>query len=166
MRRAIIAALACAVVLGASGQSASAADLANVSTNVCTGTAEWQVNLVGAYADLTVTSSNCKVANLWVEGNGNPHVNITDGGYTGGYRTSLLGLNVTGTDSFVGVGHGYVGAGPVAVVAPSTLTATMVGTNASTASPAVSVEEHLPNGSCGTNCYKTNVSWSTTNRTP
>jgi opacity protein-like surface antigen len=167
MRIAIIAALACAVVLGASASSASAADLANVSTNVCNGTAEWQVNLVGAYADITVTSSDCKVANVWVEGNGNPHVNVTDGGYTGGYRTSLLGINVTGTNSFVGIAHGYVGGGPVAVVSPNTLQATMQGSTPSTASPSVSTEVHLPNGSCGTNCYKTNVIWSTTyDRTP
>lgn len=167
MRRAIIAALACAVVLGASGPSASAANLADATTNACTGTAEWQVNLAEAYADITVTSSTCKVAHVLVEGNGNPHVNVADGTYTGGYRTSLLGVNVTGTDSFVGIAQGYLGGGPVAVVSPNTLTATLEGTTPSTASPSSSTEVHLPNGSCGPDCYKTNVRWSTTSdRTP
>lgn len=150
----------CAAVLGVSASAASAADIANAATNVCTGSAQWQVNLPAAYADLTVTSSTCKLAEVWVEGNGNPHVNVSDGGYTGGYRVSLLGINVTGTNSFVGIAHGFIGGGPFEVVAPSTLEATLVGTDPS--KPAVSVEQHLPNGSCGTNCYKTNVTWSTT----
>lgn len=167
MRRAIVAVAACAAMLGATASAASAADIADATTNACTGTAEWQVNLAGAYADITVTSSNCKVAHVLVEGNGNPHVNVADGVYTGGYRTSLLGINMTGTDSFVGIAHGYLGGGPVAVVSPNTLQATLEGTTPSTASPSSSTEVHLPNGSCGTDCYKTNVTWSTTSdRTP
>ncbi len=167
MRRTTIAVAVCAAVLGLSAPSASAADIVNAATNVCTGTSEWRVNLVGAYADLTVTTSTCKIADVLVEGNGNPHVNVTDGGYTGGFRTSLIGLNVIGTNSFVGIAHGFVGAGPVAAVGADSLTATLPGVNPNTATPSTSTEVHRPNGSCGANCWRTNVTWSSTwDRTP
>lgn len=162
MRRATIAALACAALLGVAAPSASAADIASARVNVCTGSAQWVVNLPLAYADLTVTTSTCKITDVWVEGNGNPHFNVYDGGYTGGYRVSLLGVNVTGTNSFAGIAHGFIGGGPFEVVAPNTLTAALQGFNGSTASPSVSTEVHTPDGSCGANCYKTKVAWQTT----
>jgi opacity protein-like surface antigen len=162
MRRLIVTVAALAAVLAVAAPAASA-DV-GVVADECSGTAQWQVNLPLAYADMTVTSSTCKFASASVDSNSNPHVNVNDGSYTGGYRINLLGINVTGTNSFAGTAVGYIGAGPIVVVSPNNLTATLEGTNPST--PAASVEVHTPAGSCGINCYRTNVRWSTVWKSP
>jgi opacity protein-like surface antigen len=163
MRRPIVSVAALAAVL-AVGAPAASADLASVTADECAGTAEWQVNLPLAYADMTVTSSTCKYASASVENNGNPHANVNDGTYSGGYRINLVGVNVTGTNSFAGTAVGSIGAGPIVVVSPNNLTATLVGTDPS--KPAESIEEHTPAGSCGLNCYRTNIRFSTVWKNP
>ncbi|MDQ3933720.1 MAG: hypothetical protein M3340_03720 [Actinomycetota bacterium] len=151
-----IAVTACAGVLALSAPAASA-DIVHVAGNVCTGTVEWRVNLAGAYADVFTTASTCKRADANVEDNGNPHVNVSDTLYSNGYRIGLVGVNVTGTNSFVGTAVGSIGAGPVAVVSPNILNATLERVDLSRT--ATTTEQHTGIASCGTNCYRTQVRW-------
>jgi hypothetical protein len=139
------------------GVPSASANVLDQTTNVCSGLARWDVNLAGAYADITVESSNCKSLNTAVEENGNPHINATDGPYTGGYRVGLLGVTVTGTNSFVGTTVRGLGYGPLEVVSPNILNATLTGLEPS--QPSHSTEEHIGLESCGTSCYRTKVYW-------
>jgi hypothetical protein len=147
---------ACAGVLGLAAP-ATAADLTNDTVDECSGTAEWNVDLVAAYADINVTSSTCKWVDASVEDSGNPHLNAHDGPFTGTTRVSLVGINITGTNSFVGTAVNYLGGGPVEVVSPSTLNATLESTWP--ASPSSSTAEYVGTESCGSNCYRTAVKW-------
>lgn len=157
MRRTIIAVVACAGLLALSVPVASA-DVANVTANVvCTGTAEWNVNLAGAHADMSVTSSTCKRVDASVEDNGNAHLDTSDVPWTGSHDGSLLGVTVTGTNSFVGIANGSFGVGPLEVVSPNILNATLQLIDPS--DPEVATAEHVGLGSCGTNCYRTQVRW-------
>jgi hypothetical protein len=156
MRRAIVAVVACASVL-ALGAPGASADVTNDTVDVCSGTADWTVNLVGAYADINVTSSTCKWLDASVDDDANVHVNTHDGPFTGSTRVSLVGINVVGTNSFVGTAVAYIGGGPVEVVSPSTLNATIEGVWPT--SPSSSTAEYLGTQSCGTNCYRTEVHW-------
>lgn len=62
MRKAIVAVAVCTAMVGVSAPSASAADLADATTNVCTGTAEWQVNLPGSEAEAVAKEEDLLLA--------------------------------------------------------------------------------------------------------
>jgi hypothetical protein len=157
MRRVTIGVAACAALLAAGVTSASARNVVDQTTNVCSGTARWDVNLAGAYADMFIETSTCKSLNVAVEENGNPHINGTDGPYSGGYRVGLIGVTVTGTNSFVGTTTRGLQVGPLEVVSPGILNATMTGVNHTV--PGHATEEHVGLESCGTICYRTKVHW-------
>lgn len=157
IRRTSIAVVACAGLLALSAPVASA-DIVNVTANVaCTGTAEWNVDLAAAHVDMSVTSSTCKRVDASVEDNGNPHLNVNDVPYAPFHEGSLLGVNVTGTNSFAGIVNGSFGVGTLVVVSPNVLNATLQYVDAE--APEISTAEHVGIQSCGTNCYRTQVRW-------
>lgn len=157
MGRMVKLAAATAAALTALGAPSAGANVVDDMANVCTGTATWNVNLAAGYADINVDSSTCKVANVAVDEGGNPHVNGADSVYSGGYRVSLLGINVTGTGSFAGTAVRGLGGGPVEVVSPNILNATL--TAVEPVQPSHSTEEHIGTAGCGPGCYRTQVRW-------
>lgn len=135
------------------GAPTASADLVNQDANQCTGTAKWTVNLAASSASVSVGPATCKAENATVEDNGNPHVNVVDHPFTQSYGVGLLGVTVTGTNSFAGVGTIPGGGGPVEVVSPGILNATLTAFNFATQGNATS--QHTGVSSCGANCYRT-----------
>ena len=158
MLRLVKLAVTAAAVLTALGVSSASANTIDDAAQVCTGTATWNVNLAAAYADMNIDASTCRGVYVAVDEEGNPHVNGDVNGYTGGYRVSLLGINVTGTNSFVGIASrpGLM-SGPIEVVSPNVLNATLTGVEP--ARPSHVTEQHTGTTGCGPNCYRTQVAW-------
>lgn len=162
MRRGIVAVAVCAVVV-ALGAAPASASIADESVNVCSGKAKWQLtfNPTGtSTASVDITSSNCKTVNAHVEDDGDFGVGSSDSVYTSaGTPQPMIGVTVTGSRSFVGVMTRDWMQGPVEAVHGSILNATLTGVNPATGE--TSTEEHVGTGSCGTNCYTTDVVWTT-----
>lgn len=160
MRRAIVAIAYCAACV-ALGAAPAGASITNGDVNVCSGTAEWQLAFSPtgtSTGSVSITSASCKNVNAHVEEDGNFGVGTSDFTYTaGGTPMPMAGVTVTGTPSFAGVITRDWMSGPVVLVHGSVLTATLTGVDPATGR--ASTEEHVGTGSCGTNCYRTDVVW-------
>ena len=155
----VIAAAACLLVVGA---QPAAADVIDKRVVKCETTATWQVTRGGtSYADLTFDTSpstGCKNVHGEVADDMNVLLESYDNALIGGvaYRYSLLGVVVTGAPQFAGLaldGSGRV-RGSLEVAGQGLLNANLTGI---TAGGGTLLEEHLPAGSCGTDCYRVNV---------
>jgi ABC-type transporter Mla subunit MlaD len=158
MKRGMIAAV-CAVATGLGAQSASA-DVLDRTVVTCQTTATWQVTRGGtSFADVTLdstASTACKNLTARIEDDLNATVGTTNYAYPGfTARYDLIGAIVTGAPQFAGVASadGRV-FGPVVIANSSSLTATLSGL---TPAGGNIIQEHVPAGSCGSECYRTNV---------
>jgi hypothetical protein len=157
MKRLTIGIVACAAVLGASAPVASA-DKAAVSYHVrCTGAGTWTVNQLGSYADLLIPSYTCKTADASVDDGSNVHLDTFDWSGTNAYRVNLLAAGVWSQNTFAAEAfRGGTPIGPM-VATSGILNATFHQLNVS--EPGTAVEVHRGTGSCGTHCYKVDVTW-------
>jgi hypothetical protein len=161
VKRAILAAAACGAVLAIGSPSASAAVGEHVYK--CEGSATWQVTVTLSQSYATRTLSGpikaCKQVHAVVEDDGNFAIysEDTDPGSVSS-TPNLVGGGVTGVPAFVGVVTSPSGRlrGPIVIAGPDSLTATIANADAP---PGTAVEEHLPDGSCGTNCWRTKAIW-------
>lgn len=160
MKRRVIAALAGVAAFGLSAPIASADDLVNQAVVRCEQTSTWQVTIGSpSYADRTdapAPPSVCKLLTAHVEDDLDFALTHDDY-FTGALpteRLTLVGAFVTGLPAFVGVATDADGTvrGPVEIAGPGTLNATITRVTR----PGLRwVAEFLPDGSCGTNCYRT-----------
>lgn len=159
MRRAMIAALACTVVSGLGAQAASA-KIVEKTVVTCQTTATWQVTRgLTTVADVTLDATSptgCRNVNAEVEDDLNFLFQSYNDAYPGfTSRYDLVGVFASGVPQFVGVavadGRVY---GPVEIVNTGVLHATLSGL---TPDGGNIIQEHLPAGSCGSDCYRTNV---------
>ena len=160
LKHVMVAAAGCLAV-AALGASTAAASVASQGINVCSGTGEWQLtfNQTGtSTATVSILSSNCKAVTASVEDDGNFSVGSFDSTFTATNTVNLTGVTVSGSPSFVGVGTRSWLAGPVEAVNGSVLNATLTGVNPATGDEGT--VEYVGTGSCGTNCYRVNIVWS------
>lgn len=147
-------------MLGVAVPAASGAVDRTVSK--CEGTATWQVTIdlsgpSSAVRTFSTAMDGCKRVHAGVADDGNFMINSYDNEDSGTSTPNLFGAGVTGVPAFVGVVVSPSGTprGPIAIVGDS-LTATVANADGP---PSASVEEHIPDGSCGTNCYRTKAVW-------
>jgi hypothetical protein len=150
---------AVAVGIAAFGLSApiASADVVNEAVVRCESTSSWQITIgTPSYADLTHAASGpgvCKVLTADVDDDLDFALSQTDL-ITGTYeeRFTLVGAFVTGVPAFAGAALGPNGNGQIEVAGPDTFS----GTITTVARPGLRwVAQYLPDGSCGTNCYRT-----------
>lgn len=154
----IIVGLAASAALFVGGAPTASADKAAVSYHVrCTGAGTWTVNQLGAYADLLVPSYTCKTADASVDDGNNVHLDTFDWSDTNTYRVTLLAAGVWTQNTFAAVAfRGSTPIGPM-VATSGILNATFHQPNVTV--PGTAVEVHRGTGSCGSHCYKVDVTW-------
>lgn len=163
MKRGLITMAACMVAVGIGAQAASA-KVVEKTVVTCQTSATWQVTRgLTAQAVVTLDASSptgCRNVNAEVEDDLNLLFSTYSDAYPGFTATyDLVGVFATGLPQFVGVaaagGRVY---GPVEIANANSLNATLSGV-ATTPGHAVGnlVQEHLPAGPCGADCYRTNV---------
>lgn len=157
MRRATVVIAICMVVLGVTTTSASAS-LVDRTLSVCVADAIWDVDVPAATATMswdTGFTPGCKALNGTVYEDGNFEVGTFDHGTSAGATLSLVGVTVTGQNSFAGtVWSNGLPLGTLEVVGGVALSAQLAFTTQAGAQPVV---VFYPNGTCGTDCYKTRM---------
>lgn len=159
MKRVSIVVVGCFVALVVGAQAASAEVLKKTVVTCQTG-ATWQLTRGGTASALVTLdatdATGCTNVNAEIEDDLNFLLRSYDYAYPGltiGF--DLVGAIVTGAPQFAGVatagGRVY---GPVAVANAESLTATLSGLSLAGGNI---VQEHLPAGGCGTECYRTSV---------
>ncbi|HEX2126721.1 MAG TPA: hypothetical protein VHF45_09205 [Thermoleophilaceae bacterium] len=155
----MIAMAACVAAVGVGPQAASAKVLEKTVVT-CQTTATWQVTRgLTARADVTLDASaptGCRNLNAEIEDDLNFLFRSYNDAYPGFASTyDLIGVFATGMPQFVGVASaGGRVFGPVEILNATSLNATLSGL---TPSGGNIVQEHLPAGGCGPDCYRTNV---------
>lgn len=131
-------------------------------TRVCTGVATWQVqlNLVGpSWADVTYPTVSCTVRHVEYDVNGTAAATYptTETAQSWTTRVDLIGFvgSVAGSPVFSGVASTSTGRNGVAALANGNLTASYRSVALDTDD--VAEVEHVPAGTCGSTCYRTNV---------
>lgn len=159
MKRAISTIAVLVVVAGLGAESASAT-IVEKTVVTCQTSAKWQVTRgIAASAIVTLDASSptgCRNVHAGIEDDLNLLFQTFDDAYPGFTSAyDLVGVTATGAPQFAGVatagGKVY---GPVEIVNAQTLHATLSGL---TPSGGNIVQEHVPAGGCGADCYRTNV---------
>jgi hypothetical protein len=150
---------AVAVGIAAFGLSApiASADVVNQAVVRCVSTSTWQITIgTPSFADLTHAASGpgvCKALTADVDDDLDfavTHGDLITGTYA--ERFTLVGAFVTGVPAFAGAALGPNGNGQIEIAGPGMLS----GTITTAARPGLRwVAEYVPDGSCGTNCYRT-----------
>jgi hypothetical protein len=159
MKRVMIAMAACAAAVGV-GPPAASATVVEKTVVTCQTTATWQVTRgLTASAVVTLDASaptGCRNLNAQIEDDLNFLFRSYNDAYPGFTSTfDLTGVFATGVPQFAGVatagGRVY---GPVEILNATSLNATLSGV---TPTGGNIIQEHVPAGSCGPDCYRTNV---------
>lgn len=159
MKRAMVAIAACAATLAVAAPTSSAA--VHRVVDACQGTATWQLTFNGtgpanAARTLDAGLEGCKAVNAELKDDGNFAIYSEDAGGTVTHDHPLTAASVN-TDPAVIVGllnsPAPGGRGPLVVVGDS-LAASLTYVDTS---PTVTTEVHTPDGSCGADCWRTNV---------
>jgi hypothetical protein len=158
MRRVTVAIATCVVLLGLTSASASAS-VVNQSVSVCQADATWYLSTPPTTANVTWDTgfeSGCKGVNGTVYEDGDFSFSSFDFGQAGNGGFSLVGVIVTGQNSFAGTLVADTGTpvGTLEVVGGVALSAQMA---YRTPNGGHSVITFNPNGTCGSSCYKTRM---------